>query len=202
MKRLLTKQDREAVRNSTINFLRQYGGHEQQVYDIIFVKYEMAGKLCVQVWKSGAAHSYGHYSFRDEARRQAYIDKEINYAEQRAARKARQKLEQNNITADVKPGQVFYASWGYDQTNIDFYKVQSVKGCFAWLVPVGQKIVEGCGFMSERVVADPDNETGKPIKKKILASLYSGEVVPQFKIESFAWARPWDGESLVQSHYA
>ena len=27
---------------------------------------------------------------------------------------------------NIKPGDVFYCSWGYDQTNVNFYSVERV----------------------------------------------------------------------------
>lgn len=37
------------------------------------------------------------------------------------------RLQEKN-TREIKPGAIFYASWGYDQTNIDFYQIIAVKG--------------------------------------------------------------------------
>ena len=38
-------------------------------------------------------------------------------------------------------GDIMYSSWGYDQTNVDFYKVVRVTKASAWLQPIGSK---GC----------------------------------------------------------
>lgn len=57
--------------------------------------------------------------------------------------------------ADV--GDVLYSSWGYDQTNVDFYKVVRRTASSVWLVRIGARHVPGSeGFMSERTVPDPD----------------------------------------------
>lgn len=50
-------------------------------------------------------------------------------------------------------GMVLYSSWGYDQTNIDFYKVVRVsdKGS-VWVMPMSRQYVENVGFMSDMVM--------------------------------------------------
>jgi hypothetical protein len=61
-----------------------------------------------------------------------------------------------NDGADV--GDVLVSSWGYDQTNVDYYKVTRRTEASVWLVKIGQKHVPGSeGFMSEQVVPDPEN---------------------------------------------
>lgn len=48
----------------------------------------------------------------------------------------------------LKVGDVLYSSWGYDQTNIDFYQVErlSPSGKSAYIVRIGAKTVEGDGW--------------------------------------------------------
>ena len=59
-------------------------------------------------------------------------------------------------THPLKTGSILYASWGYDQTNVDFYKVQELRGkSSAIIVPIGSKRVRS-EFAAEYVTADPD----------------------------------------------
>ena len=48
-------------------------------------------------------------------------------------------------------GKIFYSSWGYEQTNIDFYEVVEVSksGKSLTLQQIGSKIVEVNGWCSE-----------------------------------------------------
>lgn len=56
----------------------------------------------------------------------------------------------------MKAGDIYYASWGYDQTNVDYYKVAAVHGkTMATLVPIGSKLVQDDG-PTTHVVPDPD----------------------------------------------
>jgi hypothetical protein len=62
---------------------------------------------------------------------------------------------------DIEIGDIFYDSWGYDQTNIDFYKVIKKTKAMVWLRAIGQTYLEQTGFMSEYVTADPEKEIFK-----------------------------------------
>lgn len=43
-----------------------------------------------------------------------------------------------------KVGTILYASWGYDQTNIDYYKITQTKGnTMVYIVPIGEKLAKG-----------------------------------------------------------
>ena len=100
----------------------------------------------------------------------------------------------------MKINDILYTSWGYDQTNIDFYKVTALSpsGKTATIVPIGQKETRDAGFLCEYVVADPENVIGEPLKKKIQKY---GEH-EYLRMTSYSTATPWDGKEKYQSHYA
>ena len=109
------------------------------------------------------------------------------------------------MNTQLKVGDVLYSSWGYEQTNVDFYKVISLSpsGKSAKIVRIGQKIVDDgtAGFMTEYVVADPNSE--HPHDKKVLTKriqMYGGK--PYLKLNSYSGATLWDGQKKYQSHYA
>ncbi len=68
-----------------------------------------------------------------------------------------------NITPEpVKVGDLFSMSWGYDQTNVNYFQVTRVtaKGCY--VREIGAKSVPGTqGFMSETVRPVKDNFLAK-----------------------------------------
>lgn len=100
----------------------------------------------------------------------------------------------------LAPGDVLVSSWGYDQTNVDFYKVVvgAAPGKFCQIVKVGQSYVSGDHWVG-KVVAVPDVLIGRPFKKKVKANPYHGACV---KIASYAHATPWDGKPQSQTGYA
>ena len=78
-----------------------------------------------------------------------------------------------------KIGDLFMRSWGYDQTNIDYYEVVAVSAKMVTVRTIAQKSIE-TGFMSGKTTPLPGTYTGKP--KRCLAQ--DGHI----KINSYAWA--------------
>lgn len=58
----------------------------------------------------------------------------------------------------MKQGGIFVSSWGYDQTNVDFYKVVKVTAKTVMLIPIERK-VQLKGFM--RYTAMPIPGSGR-----------------------------------------
>jgi len=92
----------------------------------------------------------------------------------------------------IEVGSILKSSWGYDQTNIDFYRVVKVANGWATIEPIGQTIFENTGWASETVVPT-ETATGKTFRRKI----QGGDWV---KIASFSGASVWNGEPQHQSH--
>ena len=69
-----------------------------------------------------------HYSFKSEERRAQYIAEWFTGLEASAKAKAERKQKRSDYRHDVKVGDVFKASWGYDQTNIDYFQVVALIG--------------------------------------------------------------------------
>ena len=73
------------------------------------------------------------------------------------------KKENENDT--VKIGDVFFSSWGYDQTNVEMFKVVGFtkSGKSAEIKQIYTKTVKDSeGYMSDSVEADLDGEFDKP----------------------------------------
>jgi hypothetical protein len=116
-------------------------------------------------------------------------------------------------TTEVRPieaGDVFYCSWGYDQTNIDFYEVVRVTKTRAELRPIGSRCVEDNG-PTTRVVPDPSvsrsfdvlietgscSPYGKPERETKLCTINDrGSVVLK---SGRHWARRYEGGSLYET---
>lgn len=101
----------------------------------------------------------------------------------------------------LRVGAILYSSWGYDQTNVDFYRVEKIAGAFVTLQEIGQtEASDGELSLTGRVVpADPAAPIGDPFRRKILTDAGSGTVA---KIKSYAFAYLWDGHPRRVSHYA
>lgn len=111
-------------------------------------------------------------------------------------------------------GQILYSSWGYDQTNIDFYQIirASDKGT-VWLLPMTRVILEETGFMSyqvapgevitEREVYDWSDEVGRVARRvKLEPKRHRWTPWGGVSLSSYASAYPWDREAITMTTYA
>jgi hypothetical protein len=109
--------------------------------------------------------------FNSEDKMRSYINDQFEFVkstfEAKAEKKAKEKVDNDNIIVNV--GDIFCHSWGYDQTNVDFYQVIEVKGKTATIKRIHGKHVNGSdGFMSCQVSPDKDNFTNDdPMQKRI-----------------------------------
>lgn len=97
----------------------------------------------------------------------------------------------------VKVGDVFESSWGYDQTNIDFFVVVAKTKARIKVQSCGKKRVRDNGY-SFSVVPDTSRTFGDVMVKKVSAS-GSGAY---FSVNSFAGAWSWDGKAASETNAA
>lgn len=98
------------------------------------------------------------------------------------------------------PGKIVEYSWGYDQTNIDYFIITKRQNDFVTLQPIGQKNRDETGFMSGHCEPDPDKLLPeKPIRRKV--HYYEGKEIG-LAIKSYGWASLWDGRPSCWSNYA
>jgi|SRR5882672_3504882 len=88
------------------------------------------------------------------------------------SRKTAKKEARANMKHGFEVGQIFYDSWGYDQTNIDFFKIIEVKERSVVIQEIGASPVPGTyGHDSQNVKPNPDSVFGKPMLKIIQVSI-------------------------------
>jgi hypothetical protein len=108
----------------------------------------------------------------------------------------RKNKELNMIKHSLQIGSILYSSWGYEQTNIDFYEVTKLIGkCTVELRELAQIAEQHdyCAF-SGKTRPIPSNYIEQPIKKRV-------NEYGRVKISSCQSARLWDGEGLYYSSY-
>ena len=99
----------------------------------------------------------------------------------------------------VKVGDIFYASWGYNQTNVNFYQVKRLVGrTMVEVQEIASKIKEDHTYHYD-VVAVPNafKEGEKVMRKRVKTSSYSGR--PAIKVYEFANASLWDGQPKYET---
>ena len=103
-------------------------------------------------------------------------------------------------TAPLALGDILVSSWGYDQTNIDFYQVVGFtpSGKSVKLIAIESEHVETTGFMSERVRPCP----GCPVDG---AKSFTKRINPDrdyIALTSYSYARKVDRDLYTATHYA
>jgi hypothetical protein len=127
------------------------------------------------------------------------------------------KPTENGLWVKPKVGDILYSSWGYDQTNIEFFKVVKVSEFSVWIQEIGKKVVEVTGWAHQNVVPvdspeyqvrNWDNEKDDwnnvnpfitkthPIQRKKIQAYGDGYGV---SLNSFSSAWLWDGKPKGQS---
>lgn len=95
-----------------------------------FEREEKAGRFLVRIirqLRGGREKQEKYYSFRTLEAREDHISKALKQAGEMQAWKAGQQAAKKTARAEFinpyKAGDVLYCSWGYDQTNVNFYQV-------------------------------------------------------------------------------
>ena len=153
---------------------------------------------CVAIYTpfcKGVKPAY-NYAFNSDADRAAFIadkkqviDRDTEAAERRAAEYAAE-------AEKIQAGTILYSSWGYEQTNIDFFKVLSRKNNTVTMQKIGSKVESyNDHYMSGRKVADETVTDGEVMTKRI-------NKFGNITLNSFAFCGVWDGRPLSFSEYA
>lgn len=106
-----------------------------------------------------------------------------------------------------KVGDILYSSWGYDQTNVEFFKVVKVSEFSVWIQELKAKVTEQTGWAHWRVVPTEEIKTtykwldsGERIEVPVGISRHKIQQgwareadVYYVKLNSFSYAKLWDG---------
>lgn len=86
----------------------------------------------------------------------------------KAKRNETLKIVREKQANSVKEGDMFYSSWGYDQTNIDFYVVvKKTSATGVVLQQVGCDVVKTVDWCSYNVKINKNKPIGLPFRKKL-----------------------------------
>ncbi|MEQ2578106.1 hypothetical protein [Hominiventricola aquisgranensis] len=103
----------------------------------------------------------------------------------------------------IKVGDILEDSWGYEQTNVEFYLVTKIiSACKIEIVELGHIETETNSSMSGYVIPDPDRRIGDPIQKTVSQDSYEkAHGGWHVKISSCISLSPWDGQPCFQSSW-
>ncbi len=132
-----------------------------------------------------------HYQFKTAEARALHVQNWLASLRERAgATKARQVAARAAHTLEV--GSILYASWGYEQTNIDFYQVVEVVGKRTVKVQAISSRIDHSSAGADYVVAVPDSFHGDILTKRASSD-------NNIRISSYSSAGPWDGQAKYET---
>lgn len=148
------------------------------------------GNPCGCVFFGKQGKPIWRYRFANEAAREKRVTDAFNARAEVAALKLSQREARKAWQHDFEEGDIFRCSWGYDQTNIDYYEVLSVSGKMLTIQQIRGISSDEEGFMTARKIPNPGDFIGKPFKViPQMSSLKDGPKSGYIKISSCQYAR-------------
>ncbi len=158
-------------------------------------------RICGRAYQSArASKPEESYWFQDMARLEAWAAKKVDQWAARIDRKEQDKAARKEAKAEflaqIVPGTVLVASWGYDQTNVDFYVVKAVKGSKVTLAEMSscEDGRENAGNAMACYVKPGSEIPGTEFQKMVNG--------PMVRIDSSRRAYLWEGRPMYCSWYA
>jgi len=193
----------EQARISAVKF------HNYKIELTVNVKGQLVARLSKFITVGKNKGTYKHiegFYFKDAERREQWVKEKVKNIsaniEGNQERKAKNKAAIGQHT--FKIGDVLYQSWGYDQTNIDFFEVVGIGEKSVKVRAISQNMVEGSdGFMCENVTPAIGEYTGQ-IETKIVKAYVNKEGANYYvsngrhSLSLYTYGE----KGLYQSHYA
>ncbi|ELB81156.1 TPA: hypothetical protein IX699_000304 [Enterococcus faecium] len=88
-------------------------------------------------------------------------------------------------------GDIFYSSWGDEQTNVTFWQIVRLTEKTAWFQPIQKKTVEHYSSMSGKVVPMKDKFMEYPLAKT-KDSIVKKRIDPESYPDMLCGFRSWD----------
>ena len=156
------------------------------------IVYRHPTKLQAIAYKAKSNKKVWYYSFL----KQEDMDKRINdlfksvenWEQRKKEHRKEKKIAKAQAREQLKIGDIFHSSWGYEQTNCDYYQITRIEGNFMYLRSIGRKMTgtEGGNGMSGYML---------PVKDAFLADEPEFKKVISFypRLESYESVSLWDG---------
>jgi hypothetical protein len=140
-----------------------------------------------------------HFYFANEAARERRVREFFDGQAATKAYKANRAAERKAKLAQghkLQLGHILKSTWGYDQTNVDFYQVTALIGTRMVEIRQISAVSDQTGWATGNCTPRLDSFKGEAFRKLV------NEDGVSVKIESFAWASLWDGRPANWTAYA
>lgn len=130
----------------------------------VFLYTNYMDEPCAIGYQGRATNPSFDYRYSSKEKRFESIKSFIESCNKKETEKPSRKLASH----DLQVGDVLVSSWGYDQTNVDYYLVQKRIGkSMVQIVEIGAKTVSDDTFYSSHVLPNPSRIIGEPMKKRV-----------------------------------
>jgi len=113
----------------------------------LFAIYIDDDRFITQYYRRKQRKPYEYFCHSTKKDMDEYVEKCIEREERIAKAKIKEKVEKkaknDNFIKSLKVGDIFHASWGYEQTNVNFYQIVSLKKSTAEFREIGYETVPG-----------------------------------------------------------
>jgi hypothetical protein len=151
----------------------------------------------LRIWRGSQKNPFVRYRYKSvedrDASKTKYILAEKKFFIEKEMEKKRKKKIAKEELASLSIGDIFVSSWGYEQTNVDFFQLISLKGQTGEFKSISYHTIEVTGPMSEYVRPSPNEFVGNNTFKARLNG--NG-----FKINSYSHARKIE-DPTTSKHY-
>lgn len=151
------------------------------------------GKPAAIVYQGRAQKPLYFYRYNTPERREQHVQETIQTRREVLERKQQELQKKRDWKHTAKVGDVLYFTWGYEQTNAEFFQVVAVGDKTIAVRPLKQKVVESHGSY-DKVRPDVNHFDGPAVKK-----------VPQMSGTSYyvrfdhGTGRIWEGQPVSQT---
>ena len=154
-----------------------------------FLYEDTKSRPCAIAYKGRSLKSSFHKRFNDINERLNFVH---GWMDDNKAQKAKERIS--------CVGDVLVSSWGWEQTNIDYYKIVRLVGKRSVEVVQIGSMCEDTGNMTGESIPDIHTDVGNRFIKQVTDS--TGDSI---KLNSFSWARPLEfietnGIKIYRSH--
>ena len=164
--------------------------------NIVIINYVNNGKPIVAIWETKSHKPTYHYRFNTADEMFHFITERQKKADEYAKIDAQRMSDYTEEKKGYVEGAILFSSWGWEQTNIDWYIVLERKNDFVIIQEIGSKRTYDRNFNDRGdCIPDATIRIGEPFRKKI--TKYAS-----INLESYKYCALWDGKPKSWSSYA
>lgn len=165
---------------------------------VVYLRTDTNGRPCAMGFQGTAAKPAFNHFYRNAASREADVKRFFEKVAATEAYKAKQQAERAAKLAaphKLQLGHILVCSWGYEQTNVDYYQVTGLSGKrtveLRKIGCVSDETAWAQGTSTPRL----DSFIGEPFTRRV-------DEDNGVKIASYAFARLWNGRPQNWTAYA